>query len=460
MRDMSELERRGVPTVAWTASHFVEDAHWSARVFGLPELPLAVVDQPFTNRSPASIEKMVDGAMSQVVSALTADPEPRPDREHFEHVNLVADPQLGYRGDDLLDALDRMNADFVENGWSDGMPLIAPTPRKVDAMIAASGRAPDDVIGTFAPGDGIGTVRKIAANAVMAGCAPESMPVILAMLDCVLDPSIGLRTWAMSTGPQAPLVMVSGPIAGQIGMNSGVCALGPGSISQVNVAIGRALRLIMLNVGHAYPGAGDMDTIGSSMKFSACVAENEARNPWPSYRVERGFAPEQSTVTVNVPYGVCELFDFQNHEPELLIENFATVTANACATPNAGVWLVKTPADLAQGYPFHGSFHNVILMCPEHAEAFAAAGWSTDDIRRALHEQTHLSFRKLMLNQPLQSFRVSHPELLHLIDAPETELPVYPSPEVFDIFVVGADAGRSLYFFGGTLSVTKPVGPA
>ena len=254
------------------------------------------------------------------------------------------------------------------------MPLVPPTRAKVDAMVAASGRAADDVIGVFAPGMGIGTVEKIAANAVMAGAPPNTMPVILAMAECVLDDTIGLRTFAMSTGPQAPIVMVSGPIADEIGMNRGVCALGPGSVSSVNVAIGRTLRLIMMNVGHSYPGISDMDTIGSSMKFSACVAENEDRNPWAPFRVQEGYGVGESTVTVNVPYGVCELFDFQNHDPELLVESFATVTRNVAGSPSPGVWLVKEPADPSAGYPFNGVYHNLIMMCPEHAEVFANVG--------------------------------------------------------------------------------------
>ncbi len=153
-----------------------------------------------------------------------------------------------------------------------------------------------------------------------------------------------------------------------------------------------------------------------------------------------------------------ELFDFLNHDPDLLVENFATVAATSCGSPNSGVWLVKSPADLSQGYPFHGTFHNTILMCPEHAEVFATAGWSTHDVAVALYEKTRLSFRKLMLNQPMRSFEAAHPELAWLADAPETKISVFPHPDVFEIFVVGADAGRSLYHFGGTLSVTKPVG--
>jgi hypothetical protein len=456
MRDMVELERRGVPTAAYTAQIFDDDAHWSAKTFGLPELPIVLVPQPFTNRTPAAIRRMVDDSLPRVIEALTRNPEPCEVLPQFSRVNLVADPELYFAGDGL-EAFDRMNAEFVRQGWSDGLPLVPPTPEKVEAMIRAAGRDGDELVGVFAPGNGLGTVRKIAANAVMAGCKPQTMPIVLAMLECALDPAIGLRTWSMSTGPQAPLVMVSGPLAREIGMNSGVCALGPASISQVNVSIGRALRLIMLNVGHSYPGVGDMDTIGSAMKFGACVAENEARCPWPPYRVQQGYSLDDTTVTVTVPYGVTELFDFQNHDPELLVENFATVASNSCGSPNSGVWLVKSPADLAQGYPFHGTFQNTILLCPEHAEVFGAAGWTPRDVKEALFRRTRLSFRKLMLNQPMRSFEVAHPELRWLQDAPDTEISVFPTPYCFELFVVGGDAGRSLYHFGGTLSVTRPV---
>jgi hypothetical protein len=324
-------------------------------------------------------------------------------------------------------------------------------------MIDASGRDGDDIVGHFAPGFGVGTIRKIAANAVMAGCAPAAMPVIMAMMECILDPSIGLRTWAMSTGPQFPVVLVSGPIADEIGMNRGMCALGPGSISQVNVSIGRALRLIMMNVGLCYPGISDMDTIGTPMKFSCCVAENEAKTPWEPWRIQQGFNAQQSTVTVNVPYGMTEFFDFKNSDPDLLIETWATLTSQACGTPAAGAWLIKKNAPLEEGYPFHGTFSNLLLMAPDHAAVFARAGWRPNDIKLAIHRRTKLAFRQLMLNQEYDAFKASHPELLWLLDAPETLVSVNPSPDCFEFFVVGASAGRSQFCFGGTNSVTKPV---
>jgi hypothetical protein len=123
------------------------------------------------------------------------------------------------------------------------------------------------------------------------------------------------------------------------------------------------------------------------------------------------------------------------------------------------VWLVKEPADPSAGYPFNGVYHNVIMMCPEHAEAFAHAGWTVDDIKDALHEKSQVPFRTAMVNKPMPLFAASHPELHHLLDDPDTAVHLAPSAECYQVFVVGAVAGRSLYFHGGTASVTKPVRP-
>lgn len=457
MRDLCELERRGVPAVGFTAAIFTEDAHFSTKTFGVPEAVPLIVPECFSNKSPEEIGDMVDEAMPKLIEGLTKDRKIYDTLPQSEGIVLESAPEIVIDGADLLDAFDRMQARFIKNGWSDGLPLAPPTREKVEAMIDASGRDGSEVVGLFAPGFGVGTVRKIAANAVMAGCKPETMPIIMAMMECILDPSIGLRTWAMSTGPQFPVVMVSGPMADEIGMNHGVCALGPGSISQVNVSIGRALRLTMMNVGLSYPGVSDMDTIGTPNKFSCCVAENEKKTPWAPWRVQQGFSESDTTVTVNVPYGMTEFFDFKNSDPELLIETWSTLTANACGSPAMGAWLIKKNASLSEGYPFHGKYSNLLLMAPDHANVFARAGWSPEDIRQAIHRRTKLTFRQIMLNQEYDAFKTSHPELLWLLDAPETMVSVNPSPECFEFFVVGASAGRSQYCFGGTNSVTRAV---
>jgi hypothetical protein len=457
MRDLCELERRGIPAVGYTAAIFDEDARFSLETFGVPDACPLIVPECFSNKTSEQIAEMVDDSMDELVAMLTGGEPATIDEPEYSRMSLELAPELVFTGRDLLDAFDELQRHFVANNWSDGLPLVPPTHDKVERMIHASGRPGDDVVGLFAPGLGIGTVRKIAANAVMAGCAPEVMPLVLATMECILEPSIGLRTWAMSTGPQAPVVLVSGPMADEVGMNRGICALGPGSISQVNVALGRALRLIMMNVGLSYPGITDMDTIGTPMKFSCCVAENEAKTPWNPWRVQQGFNLEDTTVTVNVPYGMTEFFDFKNSDPELLVETLSTLSAQTCGTPAAGAWLIKTNAPLEAGYPFHGVFSNLLLMAPDHASVFAAAGWTPEDLREAIHRRTKLQFQQLMLNQEYDAFRTAHQELLWLLDAPETMVTVNPSPECFEFFVVGASAGRSQFCFGGTNSVTKAV---
>jgi hypothetical protein len=457
MRDLCELERRGIPAVGYTAEIFDEDARFSLETFGVPDACPLIVPECFSNKTPGQIAEMVDDSLDELVGMLTGSAIASVDAPEYSRMSLESAPELVFTGRDLLDAFDEMQRHFLANNWSDGLPLVPPTREKVERMIEASGRSGDEVVGSFAPGLGIGTVRKIAANAVMAGCAPAVMPLVLATMDCILEPSIGLRTWAMSTGPQAPVLLVSGPMADEVGMNRGICALGPGSISQVNVALGRALRLIMMNVGLSYPGITDMDTIGTPMKFSCCVAENEAKTPWDPWRVQQGFSIDDTTVTVNVPYGMTEFFDFKNSNPEQLVETLATLSSQACGTPSAGAWLIKDDAPLEAGYPFHGAFANLMLMAPDHASVFAAAGWTPEDIREAIHQQTELPFRQLMLNQEYDAFRTAHPELLWLLDAPETMVTVNPSPACFEFFVVGASAGRSQFCFGGTNSVTMAV---
>ena len=164
-----------------------------------------------------------------------------------------------------------------------------------------------------------------------------------------------------------------------------------------------------------------------------------------------------STVTVNVPYGMTEFFDFKNSDPQLLIESWSTLTSQASGTPAAGAWLIKKNAPLEAGYPFHGTFSNLLLMSPDHASVFGKAGWTPSDIRHAIHRKTKLTFRQIMLNQEYDAFMQAHPELSWLLDAPETLVTVNPSPDCFEFFVVGGSAGRSQFCFGGTHSVTKQI---
>ncbi|MCI0848076.1 MAG: hypothetical protein J4N86_06065, partial [Chloroflexi bacterium] len=235
---MVEFEKRGVPTVSWVAEGFIRDAIRSAENFGVPTVAMATMPSPFTNQSPGGVESMVSAGIDQVIQGLTEPPERGPAVD--AGFTTITEPMLNFEGKDLLDTMEVMNRQFLEWRWSDGFPLVPPTPDRVERMMAGTTRDPQDVVTTLEPGFGVATVEKIAANAVMAGCRPEHMPVLITAVECISEPVIYLRNKAMSTGPHAPLILVNGPIAKELNINYGVCALGPGSISYANSVIGRA----------------------------------------------------------------------------------------------------------------------------------------------------------------------------------------------------------------------------
>jgi hypothetical protein len=446
---MVELERRGIPTVIFTARHFVHDAERTAASLGLPGLPLAVVPLPFTNQTPEAIHRMVDGALDQVLRGLT---EPVAEAAPVERP--AVEERLVYEGEDIYAAWEVMNQDLLARGWSDGFPLVAPTARAVEAMLAGTKRAPQDQVAILEPGFGIATVEKLAVNAVMAGCRPEHLPLLVAAVRCLSEPKMYIRNKAMSTGPHAPLLLVNGPKGRSAGLNAGMCALGPGAPSASNTALGRAVRLTMMNVGHTYVGVSDMDTIGSPLKYSLCCAENERESPWEPYHVVRGFSPDTSTVTVHFVYGICELHDFQSTTPETLIQVFATAATNV-AQVGTGLWLIGRRAD--PRYKTEEKEHNTLFICPEHAQIFARAGWGRPRIQAEMYRAARLPFRTLMLNKERKAMAMAQPELGWLWDYADLALPIVEEPSCFDIAVVGGAAGRGAYFYGAGEPVTIPV---
>jgi len=444
IHDMVELEKRGIPTTSFVSQTFVDDAHQSAQTFGIADLPLTVVALPFTNQSPDEIASSVDGSLEQVVNGLTVQPS-------GSALPGAAAPSewLSFEGADQLAALDAMNRQFLTFGWSDGFPLKPPTPTALEEMITGANRDADDIVGIMEPGFGIATVRKVAANAVMAGCLPEHMPIIIAALEALMDSRMYLRTKAMSTGPAAPLITVSGDIAQRVNLNSGVCALGPGSSSYANSVIGRAVRLCMMNVGHTYPGITDMDTIGTPAKYSLCLAEtDDIPEEW------RASVANADSVTVQFVYGLCDLFDFQSYDAESLIEVFSTALSNT-ALASAGMWMMGTRAD--PRYGTEEQEHDVVILAPEHAHIFAKEGWSRADVSAALFKRVRVPFRVAMRNKEPKSILASNPELAWLFDSPDTLVPLVRSADCYDILVAGGAAGRSTVMWGMGGPVTKEI---
>jgi len=269
-----------------------------------------VVPTPLTNRRPEDIHRMVAEAFDQVVAGLT-----RPVEACADVGRPAVEERLTYDGLTCSKRGVRMNRDFLARGWSDGFPLVAPTGRAVEAMLRGSARDPGEVIATLEPGFGLATVEELAINAVMAGGGPEHLPLLVAAVRCLAEPKMYLRNKAMSTGPHAPLVLVTGRRGGRRTSTPG-CARS-----------GRAPRRCPTpsrpggpahddERGHTYVGVSDMDTIGSRSS-TAWRARRTRPEPWEPYHVARGFAREASTVTVHFVYGICELHDFRSTRPRI-----------------------------------------------------------------------------------------------------------------------------------------------
>lgn len=449
MRDLIEFEKHGVPSVGFVAAQFVTDARHSAGSFGIPDLALTEVPLPFTNQTPDEIRANVDKNIDRIVAGLT---QPLVRHNHATKLTLIDDAWLDFNGPDVLSAMEQMNDQFLSYGWGDGFPLIPPTEDRVERMLKGTRRDPDEVVAVLEPGFGKATVRKIAANAVMAGCRPEFLPVLIAAIECMAEPQINLRNKSQSTCPHAAVIWINGPIRERIGLNSGTCALGPGALSFANTAIGRAVRLFMMNLGHTYPGISDMDTIGSPTKYSMVVAENEANSPWQPYHVDAGFEKDDSVVSLLFGCGICELQDFVNHDPDKLTDVFASAAMNV-ANVSTGGWLLGRRSDPRSGT--NEKEHHVVLICPEHAERFRVAGWSKSDVQKSLFRKARMPFKTLMLQKEPEAFNTSHPTLSWLWESPETMLPVVEDPECYEIVVVGGGAGRGAFLYGTGESQSK-----
>jgi hypothetical protein len=259
---------------------------------------------------------------------------------------------------------------MFDRGWSDGLPVVPPTEARVLRMLDGTDRAPDDIVAVVPPDLVECTVEKVAINAVLAGCKPEYLPVVLTALEAACTDTFNIHGLLATTMPVGPVMIVNGPIRHRIGMNDGVNVLGQGN--RANSTIGRALQLVIRNVGGGKPGGVDRATQGNPGKVSFCFPENEERSPWEPLHVERGFAPESSTVTLFPGEGPRGIVDQLSRDPESLARSFA-----ACLRT---VQHPKLPI----------VFDAILVVGPEHGRVFAEGGWTKAQLRERLHELTLL----------------------------------------------------------------------
>lgn len=274
---------------------------------------------------------------------------------------------------EVTDDLDAFQVEALERKWGDGLPLVPPTRDRVKRMLAGTDRDPDYVAMLMPPNFAACTAEKIAINAVMAGCLPDYMPVLIAAVEALGSPGFSLYGHQATTHPMGIALLVSGPIAKAIGMHAGSGVFGPGV--RANATIGRAIRLLLQNVGGAYAGTTDMSTQGTPAKYTFAFAENQAESPWPPYHVSLGFDPETSAVTVAGAEGPHNISDHVSNEPRGLLVTFAQ---------SIGV-MGKT-----QAYNHESGYF--VAFCPEHAEILRRFGWTREDVQRYLYERARIPY--------------------------------------------------------------------
>lgn len=344
-----------------------------------------------------------------------------------------AGPAATFESADDLDAINRL---YRERRWSDGLPIVPPTVQRVERMLQHTQRGRDDVVARVAPGYGAATIERIAINAVMAGCDPQYLPVLIAATEAFADPEFNLQGIQTTTNPVAVWLILNGPLATALNVNEAFNCIGQGRWS--NLTLGRAVRLILQNIGGALPGEMDRATQGQPGKLTFCCAENAEASPWEPLHVERGFAREQSTVTVVGAEGTLNMNTHSKDAMELV-----RVIAETMVHPPSNEYV-------------HGG-EPWLIIGPEHAEVFKRGGLSKVDVKRHLWAQSKMAVGRLSTKE-IQRARDSRTEELGEL-TPETLLPISPTPEDIHLIVAGGPGTHSVYVpcFGNSRAVTKLV---
>jgi hypothetical protein len=334
-----------------------------------------------------------------------------------------------YAVGDLADAVEFCHA----QGWTDGLPVVPPTAERVEAMLAGAGRGPGEEIAYVAHRAVSITAEKLAINAVMAGCRPEYLPVLVAAIEGIADPSWSYHGPGTSTAGAAVLMIVNGPIAAVLDINSGDNLFGPGW--RANLTIGRAVRLIMRNVCGSRPGTLDRGTLGHPGRLSYVIAENEAESPWPPLHVERGFRPDQSAVTVMAAEAPHQFYN-------QLSNNAEGVLTTLCDDMRISGGVMGQP-------------QYALILAGEHMRTISQDGWSKADIRQFIFEHTrnshaHLKRTHRMAGAPLPD---DEARMRPLVESPDDILVVAAGGRAgaFSAYIPGWGSKRS------SQSVTKEV---
>ncbi len=308
---------------------------------------------------------------------------------------------------------------LFDQSVTDGLPVVPPTPERVLRMLAGTRRDPQSVVAVVPPSMGVATVEKVAINAVMAGCRPEYLPVVIAALEAVCTERFNVHGVLATTHFVGPVLIVNGPIRDRIGMNYRENALGQGN--RANATIGRALQLVVRNVGGGRPGEIDRAVLGTPGKLGFCFAEHEARSRWEPLHVERGFRPEDSTVTA-----------FAGCAPTPIVDQLSRSAASLATSYGLSL--------MAAGHPRQVGYGEVVVVVPpEHVDTIARDGWTKQQLREAIQAATARPARELARDEHC-AVGLTPAEVERL--GPGTPVPKFRAAEAIHLVVAGGEAGK------------------
>jgi hypothetical protein len=322
---------------------------------------------------------------------------------------------------------------FFQKGWTDGLPVVPPTERKVLAFLGTAGLAPDEILGAIPERNRVFTAEKVAINAVMAGCLPEYFPVVVAAVRGVSRPEFGLHGVSASTAGTGILMVINGPVSQELGINSGQNLMAPGN--RANATIGRAVRLVLYNLGGR---EFDRSTLGHPGKYTFCISEQESH--WEPLHVMRGMAKETSAVTLFAAEGPNQVQNHSALKPENILNTMAD-RMRALGSFNMG-----------------GDVEFAVIICPEHYETLNQAGWTKKRVREYLFEKAWRSLADLKRGGLDEAPLVSGDE--------ETMVRAVSSPDRILLVMAGGIAGRFSACMPGWFSrhmsraVTEPIAPS
>lgn len=416
-----------------------------AKTAGMPGLNIIEIPHPLGGLPEKIVQERAKSIIDGIISGLT-----RPEEKMTENkvITIKQEPEtIKVSGGSNTKAIREVNRLFYERYWSDGFPIIPPTQEAVDSMLAVTGFEPDELIGLVPPRLGKATVKNIAINSVMAGAEPEYMPVIIAAVKAVTDKEFasGSELWGLAgmqstTGPVTPLLIINGPIAYDLHIESGIDCFGRGH--RANATIGRALRLVLINAGGAYPGTTDMKCQGSAQEFTFCVAEREkhpvyhrAQNRWEALHIEKGYSSGTSTVTAAAAFPPINVKDSKHCGPEILNAIVDTMTA-----------LGQEP--LAMDWQY------VLVLSSTHAQCLADAGMSKKDIREFLYANGVMPWGKY---KQQYAGAGTVPGWITRTVSDTTSIHLFDSPDNIIVIVAGGEGPSSQIIRCSFRAVTKEI---